>query len=139
MSFFKIKRCPYRRQNEDYANYLLTTLFYESKVIIIIFINILRILILKSIWYKKNFEEWEKEINEDDRVQFIWEETKSKTNIEELSKRSIQPLQPEALKNYGERLEKVFDQGESQANLDGYKAAVMNILKVKNKTDSKVY
>lgn len=139
MSFFKIKRCPYRRQNEDYANYLLTTLFYESKVIIIIFINILRILILKSIWYKKNFEEWEKEINEDDRVQFIWEETKSKTNIEELSKRSIRPLRPEALKNYGERLEKVFDQGESQENLDGYKAAVMNILKVKNKTDSKVY
>ena len=25
-------KCPYRRQNEDYANYLLTTLYYESQV-----------------------------------------------------------------------------------------------------------
>ncbi len=25
-------RCPYRRQNEEYANYLLTTLYYEAKV-----------------------------------------------------------------------------------------------------------
>jgi small subunit ribosomal protein S35 len=25
-------RCPYRNQNEDYAMYLLTTLYYESQV-----------------------------------------------------------------------------------------------------------
>lgn len=25
-------RCPFRRQNEDYAMYLLTTLYFESKV-----------------------------------------------------------------------------------------------------------
>lgn len=102
-------RCPYRRQNEEYANYLLTTLFYESK----------------------NFEEWEREINEDDRSQFIWEETLSKINIDKLSGQSNQPLEHKVLKNYGEKIEKVFDQGESQQNLDGYKEAAMKVLKIK--------
>lgn len=35
------------------------------------------------------------------------------------------------MKNYGEKIEKVFDQGESQQNLDGYKEAAMKVLKIK--------
>lgn len=112
-------RCPFRRQNEEYAKYLLTTLFFESKQI----------------------EDWESAITEEDRSRFVWEESKSKLNIiESLKKIEKQESLDEAalfkldhVKNYKQNLTKIFDSGESSENIDSYKNSVLDILKLNKK------
>lgn len=114
-------RCPYRRQNEDYANYLLTTLYHESQAV----------------------EEWESEMTEEDYASFEWEKTKSKENVlEALAKVEASGESHESLlksrkiSQYKDSVKRVFDEGESQANLNDYKKSVMDILNLK-KTDRK--
>lgn len=55
----KTDRCPLRRQNRDYAVYLLTVLYHES-------------------W---KTEEWEKSKTEADMEEYIWENSSSERNI----------------------------------------------------------
>ncbi len=59
MKRFLILSCPYRKQNLDYVNYLLTALYFES-------------------W---NIEDWEYEITEDDLAAYKWENSRSEENI----------------------------------------------------------
>lgn len=106
-------RCPFRRQNEDYANYLLTTLYFESK----------------------NFEEWENEITENDRISYNWEESASKNNISNILI-SEEGNDKKVMKDYKRSITKVFEEGESKVNLDAYKASVMNILNLKKANDA---
>ncbi|CAF0731471.1 unnamed protein product [Brachionus calyciflorus] len=108
-------RCPYRRQNEDYANYLLTTLYYESK----------------------QCEDWESEITEDDMRTFEWEKSKSKENILNTI-RNIEKIEDETqavnlkqVKTYQNNLSKIFNEGETDTNILQYKQSVLNLLKIK--------
>lgn len=109
-------KCPYRRQNEDYANYLLTTLYHESQAV----------------------EEWESEMTEEDYASFEWEKTKSKENVlETLTRVEANGESPESLlksrkvTDYKDNLKRIFDKGESQENLEAYKKSVMDILNLK--------
>lgn len=117
-------KCPYRRQNEDYANYLLTTLYYESQ----------------------NVEDWESEMTEDDRIAFVWEESKSKDNL--LSALGVSVSQADVLKKskiqeYGVSVSRLFrrDLGgsrgvsgrrESRNRFNDYKEAAMKVLELKS-------
>lgn len=103
-------RCPYRRQNEDYANYLLTTLYYESK----------------------NFEDWENDICEEDRPDFVWEQSQSRENMRQFLAESQNAT---GVENYSNDLEKVFNESESPENIDGYKKSVLRILNLKTATN----
>lgn len=59
-------RCPTRKQNYDYAMFLLTALYYES-------------------W---KIESWEKTKSEMDMEYYDWEQNKSKENLKELCKQN---------------------------------------------------
>ncbi len=107
-------KCPYRRQNEDYANYLLTTLYHEAK----------------------NMEEWESEMTEEDYANFKWDKTRSKENIlatlSKIENKSAESLlESKKVDRYRNNLKKVFDEGESQENLNAYKKSVLEILDLK--------
>ena len=107
-------KCPYRRQNEDYANYLLTTLYHEAK----------------------NMEEWEFEMTEEDYANFKWDKTRSKENIlatlSKIENKSAESLlESKKVDRYRNNLKKVFDEGESQENLNAYKKSVLEILDLK--------
>ena len=109
----KADRCPYRRQNEDHAMYMLTTLYLEAKQI----------------------EDWEEaEITEDDRLKYDWETSKSHTNIMKTVEQmpSNVAATPNDLNEYKTSVTQVFDEGESAANLAAYKQSVLNLLKMKN-------
>ena len=58
-------RCPYRKQNEDYALYLLTTLYFESQKV----------------------QSWEKEMTEEDMKEYDWSKSKSRENITSIVER----------------------------------------------------
>lgn len=99
-------RCPFRAQNEEYARYLLTTLYYESK----------------------NIEDWEtSEITEDDRLEFAWEKSQSKANIEKVFD----------LKNdegsYASEVTESFNRGKLTKD---YKKSVLNLLGLKQKENT---
>lgn len=102
-------RCPYRNQNEDYANYLLTTLYYEAK----------------------NVEPWESEITEEDQIDYLWEGTQSEENLKKL-------LRPESyLKNkqdYSKRISSLMRK-ETDESLEAYKLTALKVLEMK-KTES---
>lgn len=109
-------RCPYRRQNEEYLNYLLTTCFFESKKV----------------------EDWESEMTEADRHKFDWNLSRSKENIvNTLSKIDNQVsdqqqiINSDSVQTYKTNLTKMFDEGETDQNILLYKQSVLNLLKIK--------
>uniref|UniRef100_A0A915K2S3 Ribosomal protein S24/S35 mitochondrial conserved domain-containing protein n=1 Tax=Romanomermis culicivorax TaxID=13658 RepID=A0A915K2S3_ROMCU len=68
-------RCPARHQNKDYAFYLLSALFHQS-------------------W---KVETWESELDELDRVKYMWQGTKNKKNTFEYLKKMASALKNEKI------------------------------------------
>ncbi|CRK92670.1 CLUMA_CG006311, isoform A [Clunio marinus] len=105
-------RCPTKKQNHDYAIYLLTALYHESNT----------------------FEEWEKAKIEADMETYYWKDNKSKISATEIinwrsqSEDKIEPLQ-----EYGTSVEKLFNEGENNYNLDKYKYEVLKMIGIVNK------
>ncbi len=108
-------RCPLRKQNYDYAQYLITALFHES-------------------WIK---EPWEDTKSEADMEVYIWSRNKSKETstailnwgITDDNKKSPQP-------EYGQSVEKLINEGENSYNLNEYKMEVLKLLNLKDSSSA---
>ncbi|KAK3921367.1 28S ribosomal protein S35, mitochondrial, partial [Frankliniella fusca] len=111
-------RCPLRKQNYDYAQYLLTALFYES-------------------W---NEEDWESSKTEADMEKYVWERNTSAKALasiinwtpDKLGKAVYHdPLPEDKLKpehyEYGKAVKKVVE-GESEEGWSQYKKAAIQVL-----------
>ncbi|XP_072915528.1 small ribosomal subunit protein mS35 [Hemitrygon akajei] len=112
-------RCPLRRQNYDYALYLLTVLYHES-------------------W---KTETWESDITEADMDEFIWENSQSEKNalntifrmkeaekIPSTSKEEI--VNSPEVKNYKESVVNIKNEGETEDSILQYKESVKRLLRL---------
>ncbi|KAM5171122.1 small ribosomal subunit protein mS35 [Mantella aurantiaca] len=106
-------RCPLRKQNEDYALYLLTVLYHES---------------CKT-------EAWENEREEDEMDEYTWEGSKSEKNtLETLSKfpgastSREEVLRSPSVQEYRNAMLNLRNQGETEDTIGCYKQSVKNML-----------
>jgi hypothetical protein len=89
-------------------------------------------------------QKWESEITEYDLSEYDWNLSKSKNNIlnlvKNLDKKSASDeskiLELNQVKDYKENLTKIFNEGESNENLQSYKNSVLNLLNLKHKAKS---
>ncbi|XP_031624502.1 28S ribosomal protein S35, mitochondrial [Contarinia nasturtii] len=106
-----VDRCPVRKQNFEYAQYLLTALFHESFIV----------------------EPWESLKIEVDMEYYDWQKNKSKESIEAIlrwGKTKDEPIK--STDAYAKSVEKIFNEGENQQNLQQYKEEVLKLLELKN-------
>ncbi|XP_014243890.1 28S ribosomal protein S35, mitochondrial [Cimex lectularius] len=101
-------KCPLKKQNYDYAMYLLTVIYHESWVT----------------------EPWESEKIEDDMEYYDWDKSKSKENIMNTLKMSNNEnkMESKEVEEYKNAVVAVFDEGENDYNWNRYKEASVNIL-----------
>ncbi|XP_049884301.1 28S ribosomal protein S35, mitochondrial [Pectinophora gossypiella] len=113
-------RCPVRKQNLDYVNYLLTACYHEA-------------------W---NLEEWEKEKTEDDMEYYDWNNNASKRSLVNwymATKNETKSLTDEEYKNYDistipnaeeykNAVSSYMNDGESDATVKNYGTAVRKLL-----------
>jgi len=103
-------RCPTRRQNYDYAMYLLTAVYFES-------------------W---NVEEWECEKTEADMETYVWDMTGSKPAIINTVKKMHEMAQQNSVSAVPEVLESVSEDPSDESflsseQISGYKQAVTDL------------
>lgn len=106
-----VDRCPLRKQNFEYAQYLLTALFHESFIV----------------------EPWESLKVEADMEYYDWQNNKSR-EITEAILRWGKP-ENETIKStddFARSVEKIFNEGENDQNLQEYKEEVLKLLELKN-------
>ncbi|KAM3927058.1 small ribosomal subunit protein mS35 [Leptodactylus fuscus] len=108
-------RCPVRKQNQDYAMYLLTVLYHEA-------------------W---KTEAWESEKEEGDMDEYLWEGSKSQQNVLNTLARSLrdsasseQILQSPSVQEYRQAMLNLRNQGESEETISSYKESVKKLLGV---------
>ncbi|KAH0616369.1 hypothetical protein JD844_027411 [Phrynosoma platyrhinos] len=112
-------RCPLRRQNYDYAVYLLTVLFHES-------------------W---KTEQWEKDKTEADMEEYVWENSASEKNAldtllqiksvekaEEVGREEL--LASEIILSYKNSIVALRNEGENEKSLSQYKNSVKKLLHI---------
>ncbi|XP_041071696.1 28S ribosomal protein S35, mitochondrial isoform X1 [Carcharodon carcharias] len=109
-------RCPLRRQNYDYAMYLLTVLYHES-------------------W---KTEVWELDKTEADLDEFIWENSQSEKNAldtifrmkeaEKLSVSKEEIINSPEVHNYKTSVVNIKNIGETEDNILQYKESVKKLL-----------
>jgi len=93
------ERCPLKKQNKDYAVYLLNVLVSES-------------------W---KVEAWEKEKSQSDMEMYVWEDSPSHSSIQQQLKGSAKP---ELLEEYKEAVTQLHNQGEDPDTIARYKSSV---------------
>lgn len=106
-----VDRCPVRKQNFEYAQYLMTALFHESFIV----------------------EPWESLKVEADMEYYDWQTNKSKESIEKIlrwSKSMDEPIK--STDTFAKSVEKIFNEGENESNLLEYKEEVLKLLELKN-------
>lgn len=101
-------RCPLRKQNYEYAQYLLAAVFHESWVT----------------------EPWEAEKTEADMEEYIWSRNRSKETAEAVLnwpelERTKRPAQA-----FADSVERLINEGENEQNVDGYKKQVLKLLEL---------
>lgn len=105
-----VSDCPTKIQNQDYADYLLTALYFESQ----------------------NHEKWEEDKPECDWERFYWEKSKSKDKVKqyygarnpEVKDEVIEKgIGDEVVENYRQSLEKLHGQ-ENVETLESYRSSV---------------
>ncbi|XP_033888268.1 small ribosomal subunit protein mS35 [Acipenser ruthenus] len=116
MLTFTADRCPLRRQNYDYAMYLLTVLYHESS----------------------KHEPWEKEKTEADMEEYLWESSTSERNAvetllrmkgsEDGSAPREELLSSRPMQEYRNSVTNLKNAGESESTLLQYKQSVKNLL-----------
>ncbi|XP_064200773.1 small ribosomal subunit protein mS35 [Anguilla rostrata] len=112
-------RCPLRKQNCDYAMYLLTVLYHES-------------------W---KVEPWEEEKTREDMEEYSWEDSPSQSNVLDslLRMRGAEPggaeggagaelLASAEVQAYGESVSRIKNEGESESSVLQYREAVKRML-----------
>nr|XP_048288660.1 28S ribosomal protein S35, mitochondrial isoform X1 [Myodes glareolus] len=110
-------RCPLKRQNYDYALYLLTVLYHES-------------------W---KTEEWEKTKTEEDMEEYVWENSSSENNAVRTlmqiraAESAAAPSRDQLLgtrevEDYRKSVIRLKNEGENEANLTQYKESVKRLL-----------
>ncbi|KAK9876773.1 hypothetical protein WA026_015010 [Henosepilachna vigintioctopunctata] len=99
-------RCPTRKQNYDYAMYLVTALYHESWIV----------------------EEWEKLKSEADMEYYDWNKSKSKTSIEEMFGKKSNEVPH--IEQYSNALNNLMNDGENEYNIAKYGDAVRKLLQL---------
>lgn len=113
-------RCPVRKQNYDYVQYLLTACFHEA-------------------W---NVEDWEKDKTEDDMEYYNFDNNVSKQNlvnwyfkvnneVKELSRQEYRDFDVALIENgagYKDAVSSIFNDGENGETLKKYDLAVRKLL-----------
>ncbi|KAG5887414.1 hypothetical protein JTB14_024613 [Gonioctena quinquepunctata] len=99
-------RCPLKKQNYDYAMYLITALYHES-------------------W---NVEPWEELKSEADMEYYDWKQSKSKENVEALFGQAAENI--EHIDEYSEAMDKLMNEGESDYTWARYNEVVRKLLKL---------
>ncbi|XP_019523563.1 PREDICTED: 28S ribosomal protein S35, mitochondrial [Hipposideros armiger] len=113
----KTDRCPLKRQNYDYAMYLLTVLYHES-------------------W---KTEEWEKNKTEEDMEEYIWKNSSSEKNILEtllkikaadknLEVNKEELLGTKEVEDYKKSVVSLKNEGDNENTLAQYKESVKRLL-----------
>lgn len=113
----KTDRCPLKRQNYDYAMYLLTVLYHES-------------------W---KTEEWEKNKTEEDMDEYVWAKSSSESSVLQTllqmraAESSVAPSREELLgtkevEDYQKCVVRLKNEGENEASLAQYKESVKRLL-----------
>ncbi|KAF7279829.1 hypothetical protein GWI33_006687 [Rhynchophorus ferrugineus] len=103
-------RCPLKKQNYDYAMYLLTALYHESK----------------------NVEPWEELKNEADMEKYVWENNASKVNVERLFNKTSSEIPNISV--YSEALVNYMNEGENDYTVAKYGEAVKQLLNLPSST-----
>lgn len=119
-------RCPLKKQNYDYAIYLLTG---ESHISIPDF-NVLILYFIVALYHESNLvEEWENSKVEADMEVYIWDRNQSKIAATEyLNYKSTSDKVIEPPEEYGKSVEALLNEGENEYNLDKYKEQVVKML-----------
>lgn len=119
--------CPTKKQNYDYAMYLLTVLYHESQIT----------------------EPWEEDKTVNDMFQYFWNINKSKQNVinllqkykesdvsnrlkylpEDTSEEKL--LKVKQVEKYKDSIENLMNNGETLDNLDQYKQSVLELLNLR--------
>lgn len=106
-----VSACPLKKQNTDYAEYLLTALYFES---------------LKH-------EDWEDEKEECDWERFFWDRSQSKVKIKDYVKESVKDEDIEkghgnlSIEDYRKALEVIHD-NDSIESYESYRNSVEKLL-----------
>ena len=106
-----VDRCPTRKQNFEYAQYLLTAVFHESFIV----------------------EPWESLKVEADMEYYDWQNNKSKETTEAIlqwGKSSNEPIK--STDSFAKSVESIFNEGENEPNLQQYKEEALKLLELKN-------
>lgn len=104
-------RCPVRKQNFEYAQYLITALFHESFIV----------------------EPWESLKVEADMEYYDWQNNKSKATVEEILRWGQPKDAPiKSTDDFARSVEHLFNEGENEQNLQEYKEEVLKLLGLKN-------
>ncbi|XP_011201781.2 28S ribosomal protein S35, mitochondrial [Bactrocera dorsalis] len=105
-------RCPLRKQNYDYAMYLLTACYHESFVT----------------------EPWEQNKSEADMEYYSFERNKSKQTAEAIINWGIptDAAKLEVSQDFAQTVELLINEGENEYNLGRYKEEVLKLLSVRN-------
>lgn len=138
-------RCPTRKQNLEYARYLLTAVYHESWVNIandnsnaidILYVSFIACVIHECINLFQRVEPWEAEKSIADMEYFDWDTSPSRTNLVTLYKWPEQPIDydyeniPCAME-YKIVVSDLINNGEDQYSIDKYKEVVKNLLNLK--------
>lgn len=101
-------RCPLKKQNYDYAMYLLTALYHESNVV----------------------EPWEDTKTEADMEYYDFQRNVAKVNSESILNwgKSEGDSRQEAPTSYATAVEQLFNDGENEYNLQKYKEQTVQLL-----------
>lgn len=101
-------RCPIRKQNYDYAMYLLTALFHESQVV----------------------EPWETTKSLADMEIYDWNMHKSKNSTEAILSYRNNDQNAQVPNSYIKSVENLINEGENDYNLNKYKEEVLSLLEL---------
>jgi small subunit ribosomal protein S35 len=99
-------RCPLRKQNYDYAMYLLTALLHESKIV----------------------EPWESTKVEADMEEYIWSRNQSKDTAEAVANWGNDKKDVAISASFGKSVENLINEGENDYNISKYKEEVLKLL-----------
>ncbi|TDG44276.1 hypothetical protein AWZ03_009304 [Drosophila navojoa] len=105
---FVADRCPTRKQNYDYALYLLTACYHES------FIT----------------EPWEDSKSEADMEVYLFERNKAKVSAEAILNWNATGEKQAPSATYADSVEKLINEGENEYNIAKYKEEVLKMLKI---------
>ena len=108
----------------------------------------------------QKIEEWESEETEEDLLEFVWEKSKSKKNINEFITKIGKSIESKVFKqfdfsslinfvsinkdikqvvnNYAGSLKKIFDEGEDKENMKLFKENVLRLLELKSEESNKL-